>query len=68
MNSIFADFMVMEKLVVLLPLVTCGSTKSEDLTGKAFTFPSVSATRYATPTPDMEGPFSACDTLPEILP
>ncbi|XP_035260074.1 C-reactive protein-like isoform X1 [Anguilla anguilla] len=62
MNSIFADFMVMEKLVVLLLLVTCGSTKSEaptDLTGKAFTFPSESDTRYATLTPDMEGPFSA---------
>ncbi|XP_064177860.1 C-reactive protein-like isoform X2 [Anguilla rostrata] len=58
-NISWMNFMVMEKLVVLLLLVTCGSTKSEDLTGKAFTFPSVSATRYATLTPDMEGPFSA---------
>uniref|UniRef100_A0A0E9SH76 Uncharacterized protein n=1 Tax=Anguilla anguilla TaxID=7936 RepID=A0A0E9SH76_ANGAN len=57
------NFMVMEKLVVLLLLVTCGSTKSEDLTGKAFTFPSESDTRYATLTPDMGGPFSAVTAL-----
>ncbi|KAJ8364579.1 hypothetical protein SKAU_G00134100 [Synaphobranchus kaupii] len=51
--------MMIEKLVVLLVLLTDSSTQSEDLTGKVFTFPLASTTRYATLTPDVEGPFLA---------
>lgn len=49
----------MQKLVVLLILLTASSTKSEDLTKKVFVFPAQSTTRYVTLTPDVEGPFSA---------
>ncbi|KAJ8284409.1 hypothetical protein COCON_G00032590 [Conger conger] len=56
---ICAGSMMMQKLVVLLILLFGSSTKSEDLTGKAFTFPSESITRYATLTPDVDGPYSA---------
>ncbi|KAJ8284404.1 hypothetical protein COCON_G00032540 [Conger conger] len=49
----------MEKLVFLLVLLTGSAIQSEDLTGKVFSFLSVSTTHYATLTPDVEGPYSA---------